>query len=278
MHLALCRDTIMKKTTMRLSKSRFVAGVQCPKRLYLQVHRPDLAAEPNEKAMSIMEQGQQVGIEAQRAFPDGVLVDANHDQLGKAIAITRELVANPDVPAIFEATFEADNVLVRVDVLKRDEGNSFQILEVKSSTEPKDEYLYDIGIQKHVLTHSGLKVSKASLMHLNREYVYSGGDYDRSSLFQTLEVTPDLAIDEAKIESLAKEQLTILRASEPPEAHPGSHCKTPVACEFFDLCNVPVPEYHVSTLPSISAKKLDQLSSMNIEFIQAVADDFSLSD
>jgi len=105
---------------MRLSKSRFVAGVQCLKRLYLQVYRPDLAAEPDEGAVAIMEQGQLVGIEAQKAFPGGVLVDASHDHLGVAIAITRQLVANPDVPAIFEATFEADNVLVRVDVLKRD--------------------------------------------------------------------------------------------------------------------------------------------------------------
>lgn len=119
---------------MRLSKSRFVAGVQCLKRLYLQVHRPDLAAEPDEGAVAVMEQGQLVGVEAQKAFPGGVLVDASHEELGKAIAITRKLVTNPEVPAIFEATFDADNVLVRVDVLKRDAANAFQILEVKSST------------------------------------------------------------------------------------------------------------------------------------------------
>ena len=119
---------------MHLSKSRFVAGVQCLKRLYLQVHRPDLAAEPDEGAIAIMEQGKLVGIEAQKAFPGGVLVNANHKELGKAIAITRELVANLRVPAIFEATFETENVLVRVDVLEREADNSFRILEVKSST------------------------------------------------------------------------------------------------------------------------------------------------
>lgn len=133
-----------------------------------------------------------VGVEAQKAFPSGVLVDPSHEELGNAIAITRKLVTNPEVPAIFEATFDADNVLVRVDVLKRDAANAFQILEVKSSTKLQNHYLYDIGIQKHVVTRSGLKVSSACLIHLNRDYVYAGGIYDRSKLFQILELTPKL--------------------------------------------------------------------------------------
>ncbi len=263
---------------MRLSKSRFVAGVQCSKRLYFLVHHPDLATEPDEKAQSIMDQGTQVGIEAQKAFPGGVLVDASREELDKAIAVTREFVANPEIPAIFEATFEADRVLVRVDVLKRDVGGSFQILEVKSSTKLKDEYLYDIGIQKQVVTRSGLKVSKACLMHINRDYVYAGGDYDQSELFSILEITPEIAIDEAEIESRSKEQLRILAASEPPEVKPGSQCMDPVTCEFFDQCNQPVPAYHVSTLPRISAKALNQLAALNIETIHAVAEDFPLTE
>ena len=225
-----------------------------------------------------MEQGQQVGIEAQKAFPGGVLVDVGHERLGEAIAITRELVANPDMPAIFEATFEKDNVLVRVDVLERDGHNFFRILEVKSATRLKDEYLYDIGIQKHVLNRVGLKVSAACLMHLNREYVYFGGDYDHSKLFQIFELTPEIALGDAKIASMAKEQLHILEAPEAPVIKAGPQCEKPHKCEFFDLCNEPIPPFHVSTLPRISARKLDQLAAMNIDSIHAVADDFPLTD
>jgi hypothetical protein len=35
---------------MRISKSKFVSGVQCFKRLYWQVHEPQLAAEPGAAA------------------------------------------------------------------------------------------------------------------------------------------------------------------------------------------------------------------------------------
>jgi hypothetical protein len=40
---------------MRISKSKFVAGVQCLKRLYWQVHEPGLGAEPDASDYAIME-------------------------------------------------------------------------------------------------------------------------------------------------------------------------------------------------------------------------------
>jgi len=45
---------------MRISKSKFVAGVQCLKRLYFQVHQPELAAEPDASTHAVMDQGQEV--------------------------------------------------------------------------------------------------------------------------------------------------------------------------------------------------------------------------
>ena len=56
---------------MRISKSKFVAGVQCHKRVYFQMHRPELATGSTE-AGAVMEQGKQVGLETQKAFPGGV--------------------------------------------------------------------------------------------------------------------------------------------------------------------------------------------------------------
>lgn len=49
-------------------------------------------------------------------------------------------------------------------------------------------------------------------------------------------------------------------------------------CEFFDQCNKPVPPFHVSTLPRISAKALDKFAELNIETIHAVADDYPLTE
>ena len=61
---------------VRLSKSKFVAGVQCLKRLYLQIYQPELAGEIDDEQESRFEQGHEVGRLAQSSFPGGVLVDA----------------------------------------------------------------------------------------------------------------------------------------------------------------------------------------------------------
>jgi hypothetical protein len=87
---------------MRISKSKFVAGCQCLKRLYFQVHQPELAAEPGNAADAIIEQGREVGMLARKLFPGGIEVCSTG--LDQAIRTTRELVANPEVPAIFDGT------------------------------------------------------------------------------------------------------------------------------------------------------------------------------
>jgi len=47
---------------MKISKTKFMAGVQCLKRLYLLVHKPRLAAPANGADEAIIEQGEEVGL------------------------------------------------------------------------------------------------------------------------------------------------------------------------------------------------------------------------
>jgi hypothetical protein len=115
---------------MGISKSNYVAGVQCLKRLYWQVHQPRLAAEAEASAFAIMEQGREVGLLARQLFPGGVEVSGFG--LDRAIRHTRELIANPDVPAIFEGAFENGGVNVLVDILHRRPDNRWHLFEVKS--------------------------------------------------------------------------------------------------------------------------------------------------
>jgi hypothetical protein len=58
----------------RLSKSRFVVGIQCLKRLYLQTYAPEAAILDEPGLQERFDQGQQLGKLAQAAFPGGVIV------------------------------------------------------------------------------------------------------------------------------------------------------------------------------------------------------------
>lgn len=113
-----------------LSKSKIAAFEQCSKRLWLQVHRPELAVFDDAMAAGFAA-GNDIGSIACSLHPNGVMVEAVPD-LRSALAATEKLVCEHEGP-IFEATFSYDGILVRVDILERDNDDGWLVREVKSS-------------------------------------------------------------------------------------------------------------------------------------------------
>ena len=261
---------------MYLSKSKFVAGHQCLKRLYLQIHEPNLAGEADETTQAVMEQGHEVGRWAQKMFPGGLLIEAGHEELGKAIEQTEQAVAKKH-PAIFEATFSYDNILARVDVLERLPRDRWRLIEVKSSTSLKDCYLYDVAIQRFILEGRGMNVVPC-LMHLNREYVYDGKQYDLKELFIIHDVADQTKAIEQEVTDLIREERKALARATPPDIDPGRQCTSPFTCEFYDHCNKSLPVDHIENLPGISEKKLEELAALGIESIANIPKDFRFTD
>jgi hypothetical protein len=102
-----------------LSKTRYVYGVQCDKRLYLDCHRPDLLEEPSSSLQRLFDQGHEVGSLATQRYPGGVRIEYDRSQYDEAAAATARALADPTVPAIFEAAFQHAGVRIRTDILIR---------------------------------------------------------------------------------------------------------------------------------------------------------------
>src|ERR1035437_9026488 len=262
---------------MRISKSKFMAGAQCLKRLYFQVHQPELAAEPGAASEAIMEQGREVGLLARQMFPGGIEVDGTGG-LEQAIRTTRELVANREVPAIFEGTFENGGVLVRVDVLHRRRDGRWRLVEVKSTASLKEEHLDDVGIQSRVVSRSGLDLASSCLIHVNRNYVFEGGFIDVRRFFRIRNLTRRVERLQPKLTFQLRSAFTVLNMSKPPDLPTGPHCTDPVTCEFYDRCNPPRPDDHIGYLPRIHASAVEELEDMGIASIRNIPDDFALSE
>jgi predicted RecB family nuclease len=262
---------------VRLSKSKFTAGVQCPKRLYFQIYRPDLAGAPDDEQEARIDQGNAVGLIARTAFPGGVLVVPELD-LESALLRTERLLADPTVPAIFEATFRHSEVLVRVDILQRTGRGRWRLIEAKSSVEPKEHYLYDVAIQYHVVSNCGVDIRSAELMHLNRDYVYAGGPHDPSRLFTTRDLTRQARKLCEEVAAELRAQRRMLARPQPPAIDPGPQCIDPYPCEFFGHCNPEPPKHHVSFLPRLSESKRQNLFDLGIEIIQDIPEDFPLTE
>lgn len=261
----------------RISKSKFIAGVQCLKRLYWQVHDPKLAAVPDAAVEAIIEQGRQVGLLACQLFPGGVNVDSSGG-LGQAIRTTRELIANPEVPAIFEGVFENGGVLIRADVLHRRRDGRWRLLEVKSTVDLKDHHLEDAAIQARVVSRSGIDLASVCLAHINRNYVFDGGSIDVRRFFKIRNLTRRVERLQPKLTFQLRSQFTILAQPTAPDITGGSHCTQPVTCEFYDRCNPPRPLDHVGFLPRLHASAVEELEEMGVESIHDVPDDFELSE
>jgi hypothetical protein len=80
-----------------LTKSRYIAGLQCPRRLWLVVHEPNSYEEP--ASGSPMEIGQEIGQKTHLLFPGGVRINEEPWQHGEAVARTAAVMSDARVPA-----------------------------------------------------------------------------------------------------------------------------------------------------------------------------------
>ena len=224
--------------TPSLSKSRFQYGLQCLKRLYLETYHRDLAAPIDPGQRALFDMGTAVGELARERFPEGSLVDETYMEHGQSVETTLRLLSSPEVPAIYEAGFTFEGIRTRVDVLRRGDDGEFDLIEVKSGTGVKQEHYTDVAIQLYVVEGSGIPVRRAFLMHLNRNYVYQGGEHDLQELFALQDVTGTARsfVENAAAGKLA-EMWSTLGLEEQPDIDVGRHCTRPYHCSFYEYCH-----------------------------------------
>jgi len=266
----------MFPAAMKISKTKFMAGVQCLKRLYLLVHEPEIASQAEGAGEAIIQQGREVGFLARQLFPGGVEVGVGSFE--QALRTTKELLANPEVPAIFEGAFEHQGVIVKTDILQRRNENQWRLVEVKSTVDLRDHHLEDVAIQSYVLSRSGLKLASVWLAHINRTYVLTGTTVDPHQFFLFRNLTRRAQNLQRELTFRLRSQFRILAMPKPPEVPTGPHCINPVVCEFFHHCNHPLPNDHIGYLPRLHASAMEQLQEMGVESIHEIPADFELSE
>ncbi len=229
-----------------LSKSKVLSGRQCVKRLFLEVHKPQLAAQAK-VTDRLLSRGLEVHEVARRQYPDGILI-SHDDNLSMAIEDTKQvLLRNPSSP-IFEATFQHDGVLVRSDVFFR--GTSgFRLIEVKSSTTLKPYQVEDCAVQAWVIQGQGLALESVNLAVLDTSFVYPGDD-NYNGLFHFEDCTDAVSDLQNEVPAWIDEFRRALDGPD-PTTEIGPQCGTPFQCPFLDYCSLGVPctDYPVTCLP-----------------------------
>jgi hypothetical protein len=261
--------------TLHLTKSRYMAGLQCPRRLWLLVHEPPPYEEP--APGTPLDIGQEIGRKAHLLFPGGVAVSEAPWEHVQAIARTAALMADVGVPAIFEAAFEYDGIRIRVDVLERLASGGWGLREVKSSSGLKDHYIDDIALQTYVLRGAGLDIRSIELLHVNTAYVRGANGVVWPEFFARLDVVDGVTAALADLPAGLPAMREWLNGNTLPDAEPGSQCGTPYACEFWDRCTAHKPPDWIAFMPRLSPARAESLKAIGIEQISAIPPDFPLT-
>ena len=264
-----------------LTKSKYLSGLQCHKRLWYEKNYPERASSLSRADHRGFRQGKEVGERARELFPEGILIGAINPE--KSTEQT-EIAIRDGASCLFEASFVFENTWVRCDILQKD-GDSWNLIEVKASTVNqtikgpkivKEQYLHDLAIQKYVLTGHGLTISKTQLMLINsKECVYP----DLSNLFAIKDATDQVDSLMNSVPDYIETFKTILEAGSDPDVRIGDQCNKPRRCSFKGYCWEAVPEEEtIFAIPRLTPKKKDELREAGIFRIEELPADYSLTD
>ena len=234
---------------MNLSKSSYCRGIQCKKILWLEKHKPEEQEQiDNEK---ILEQGNDIHEIARYLFGKHINIEYR-ENLSQMIEDTINTIESYKNIIITEASFNYKNNFCSVDILKK-ENNTYEIYEIKSSTELKDIYINDASYQYYVLTNLGLKVKKVSLVHINSKYIRKG-DLDLDELFIKQDITKQVIDLQETVKNNIKEINEYVDEKEKTEEI-DEQCFSPYPCPFFKYCSKHLPEQNIFDIKRMQIKQ-----------------------
>ena len=229
-----------------LTKSRFLSGLQCHKRLWFEIYQP--LEEPIEPSIQIL-QGQTFDEAVQRLRP-GVAISRDSG-MPTAIAETERMLAKAqDEPlTLYQPAFRAGDLAVIADVLRRN-GTEFELVEVKATSQVKEVHLPDAAFQALVLRGAGIPLSRVFIGHVNNQFVLRhAGDYDGLLVEEDITNAVKEYLPEAA--ARASEYQRVMASTNVPSVTVGPQCTSPYECPFLGRCTEgqQTPEYPIQLLP-----------------------------
>ena len=250
-----------------LSKGDLLALRQCPRRLWLARHRPELADCSESDQQLHLRYGKIAGEYARAALGNDLVWPTTDDDVQTRAHNTWQLLQqHPHRPGV-ETAFLRDELYCRADAVVRSNGH-YRLQETKASTfplkkdkvtpkEPKPHHLEDAAIQLWAAQTSDLSVREVELNLLNNQFVYQG-DGNYVGLFRALDVSEEANALLTEIPNWIVQANDVLNGGF-PACQTGKHCDEPYACSFITHCKSlePAPVAHPLTLlPDNAGKKL----------------------
>ncbi len=248
---------------------------QCPKRLWLEIHRSDLRKDSS-ATQARFQTGYQVGDIAQTLYDptgNGEVIDIEAEGFDRAFARSAQLLSHSQQP-IFEAGLKGAGALAFADVMLpcvENEETLWHMVEVKSSTSVKDYHRDDIAVQVFAAQASGVKLKSVALAHIDNSWVYPG-DSDYQGLLVENDLTEEAFARTEEVRNWIAEAQKIADQPTEPEVAVGPQCSVPFECGFCDYCSRDLvkPEFPLTWLPHFTSTRRAQLEAQGVTDLRDV--------
>lgn len=256
-----------------LTKSDFLRYLECPIHLWLWKHKKsDIeGSEDDAQVQWILEQGNMVEDVARTLYPDGAYVHEFHDVGAKK---TKELI-DGGKSIIYQATAIGGGLLAMADVLRKN-GNAWNIIEVKGSTEVKEDHIHDLCFQRLAFRKAGYEVSRLYLAHVNKDFVKKS-DIDPEKFIMVEEITEQVDAVEDQVEAEVQKALQLLDMKSVPTRQDVTCTCSAKDCPCLHYCYPDLPDYSVFNLSRIRTSKAQELYEAGIRAITDLPLEYSLS-
>ena len=259
-----------------LSKSRLLSFRQCPKRLWLELHKPE-EREDSAATQASFRTGHAVGSAARKIYDPagkGVLIDAQVEGFDRALERSRRVLETP--ATVFEAGVSAEGAIAFADVMlpvKRRGRLGWRMVEVKSSTSVKDYHHDDAAIQAFIFRAAGIPLEAISIARIDSAWVYPGKDQYEGLLAE--EDLTDEALGRAdEVKDWLAQAHDVAEKKREPRITTGPHCSKPYECGFAAYCQgqEPQPRHAASVLPQVRGKARTYIDENEIIELDQVPD------
>ena len=254
----------MKKN---LTKTSYLNGLNCEKFLWIDSFAQNKISPPGAFAQNLMDDGNEVGELVQDLYPGGTKVSKSIIDRDERISFTNHLIEN-GVKIIYEATFFAENIEIRVDALLKVK-DGYEIRELKSTKWKTDstkkdkkflKYINDVSIQYYVLNKLGYYIANTYVMAIDGEYI-RGDSLDIKNFFKEIDVSDEVLYTQKSIPEKVKAFNEILSDNNSePKTDIGSHChKDGQKCGAKKYCwqhQRKIPDYSIFDIFSLGKKSL----------------------
>lgn len=212
---------------MRLTKCDFMRGVQCPKMLWLDKHKPQYKVIPPD-VRERLDAGNVFGDKAMGMFGDYAEMTAHTaDRRIDCTAMIANTQAHLEkgTPVICEDAFAAGDLYCAVDILRREENGTYSMYEVKNTEEVEPQFILDASFQYYIVSQS---------VKINKVYIVTHGENDT---FVPHDVTKLVAATQIVLPALIREINAACDTTVEPNHPCNKHCETPYRCWYWDYCH-----------------------------------------